>query len=166
MEKLHHGAKWIFRFRAYSALLFMMIVIYFFSLQIDNFSLQLTVIVIGLLLLMFVGEIYAQLSHHFWKYEFTHHEIKIEKGIIFKDYKSIPYERIQNVDIHRGILARLLGFSTLNIQTAGYSAVVNRSGFGGAGMGAEGSIPAVSKEGAEKIREWLIKKIHGKKSGL
>ena len=39
--------------------------------------------------------------------------------MIWKRYVTIPYDRIQNVDIYRGVLARLLGLSDLNIQTAG-----------------------------------------------
>ena len=118
-------------------------------------------IFIFLFLYLVIGEIYARLSYRFWKYEFTHNELKIEKGIIWKAYKSIPYERVQNVDIHRGILARLLGFSSIQIQTAGYSAVYSGRGLS---VGSEGYLPAVSMEGAEKIREFLIKKISKHKS--
>ena len=49
----------------------------------------------------------------------------------------------------------LLGFSSLNIQTAGYSGAGNR----GRGILAEGHIPAVSVKRAEEIRSLLMKKI-------
>jgi membrane protein YdbS with pleckstrin-like domain len=62
------------------------------------------------------------------------------------------------VDITRGIIARLCGFSTVNLQTAGYSAVGN-----GARMSTEGYIPAVPAIEAEKIREFVIKKISKRK---
>ena len=97
-----------------------------------------------------------------WKYEFTHDSLKIEKGVIIKKYKSIPYERIQNVDITRGILARIAGFSTIDIQTAGYSAYAAKGGVGQS----EGHLPAVSIEGAEQIREFLMKRITHNKQGL
>ena len=105
------------------------------------------------------------MAYNRWFYEFTTTNLKIEKGIIWKKYSNIPYERIQNIDIHRGVLARMLGFSTVDIQTAGFHIVYSKSG----GMPiSEGHIPAVSPEGAEKIREFLMKKLslRGKGQGL
>ena len=64
--------------------------------------------------------------------------------------------------MRRGIFARIFGFSTLNIQTAGYS-----GGYGGYGRGmSEGYIPAVSIKEADKRRTFLMKKISGRKSGM
>jgi len=164
-SKLHPGAKWSFRLAAYLGIIFPMLFILFFLTgligEISSFGVVLIVIIIGLILAVIFGEIFARMAYNRWFYEFTPDALRIEKGIIWKRYKSIPYERVQNVDIHRGILARILGFSTLDIQTAGYG------GFGGRGgrPRAEGHIPAVTPEAAEKIREFLIKKIKGKKSG-
>ena len=77
--------------------------------------------------------------------------------MIWKKYVTIPYERIQNVDIHRGLIARLLGLSDLNIQTAGASTMVYR-GRGGGGFGAEGRLPGISCEIAEQLRDELVKR--------
>ena len=168
MEHLHKGAKWMFRVRAYSGLLFLMI---FFSIWGGAFLVALVGIsfafigvflVVGLIFIVLIGEVYSHLAYKNWKYELTPRELKIEKGIIFKAYKSIPYGRVQNVDIHRGILARMIGFSTLNIQTAGYHSYGGRHG---GGAMAEGHIPAVSVEGAEKIREFVMKRI-GNRQGM
>ncbi len=168
MEKLHPGARWLFRVRAYVTLLFLVI---FFSswafgfvavnaLTTGSISFLIIPLLSGLVLFIILSEVYSRLAYKFWKYELSSRELKIEKGIIFKVYKSIPYERVQNIDIHRGILARIIGFSTLNIQTAGYSYSGRRGG-----AFSEGYIPAVSVKDAEKIRTFLIKKI-GKKQGL
>jgi len=86
--------------------------------------------------------------------------MKIEKGVIWKKYISIPYERIQNVDIYRGILARILGLSDLHIQTAGYSA------YGKHGMGSEGRFPGLDTRTAEQLREQLVKRAKGTRQGL
>ena len=64
----------------------------------------------------------SKLRYKYYKYELAHDGFHCENGIIWKKYISIPYERIQNVDINRGILARLLGLSDLDIQTAAPSA--------------------------------------------
>lgn len=106
--------------------------------------------------------IWAKLSYRFWRYQIAEDAIRIEKGVIWKKYISIPYERIQNVDIYRGILARILGLSDLQIQTAGYS-----GGYGRYGRGeSEGKLPGINIRLAEQLRDELIKKAKGTKQGL
>jgi len=120
------------------------------------------VIIPAFLVLCFV---WAKLTYHFYRYELTDIGFRKEHGVIYKKYVTIPYDRIQNVDIYRGILARLLGLSDLNIQTAGASAVVNR--YGAMGMGAEGRLPALSRETAEELRDELVRRAsHSKNQGL
>ena len=174
MEKLHPGARWIFRISVYSILFFILIFLGilggggFYNILIKVFPSITLIILLGIallfLFLIIFGEIYARMAYNRWFYEFTKRELKIEKGIIFKNYKSIPYQRIQNVDIHRGILARMLGFSTLDIQTAGYSGGYSRHGRGRSAS--EGHIPAVSMKRAEQIRNWIMEQIVEKRSGL
>src|SRR3990167_3650621 len=100
--------------------------------------------------------IWAKLTYHFYRYELIDSGFRKESGGIYKKYVTIPYDRIQNVDIHRGILARLLGLSDLNIQTAGFSATVGRYGVGGAS--AEGRLPGTSREVSEQLRDELIQR--------
>jgi putative membrane protein len=175
-KQLHPGAKWAFRIRAYLTFFFLSL---FFGWFIIPFSIALfgvagvsigaavlAFVVIGILyilLAVIVGEIYARMAYNRWFYEFTDAQLRSERGIIWKKYSNLPYERVQNVDITRGIIARMLGFSTVNIQTAGFSYTPN-----GRGMGSEGYIPAVTTEEAENIREFLMNKIskHGRKQGL
>ena len=178
MEKLHPGAKWLFRIGVYFALLFF---VFFFGIWGSFFVVGLMKVfaggalstgaaVITVLVTLFVvlviaivlGEIYARMAYNRWFYEFTAQGLKLERGVIWKKYSNIPYERIQNVDVHRGILARMLGFSTVEIQTAGFSGGYGRRG---GRPRSEGHIPAVSIEGAEKIREFVMKKIAKKSSG-
>ncbi len=116
------------------------------------------------LLWIAVAYIWAHLSYRFYKYELREDGFRKELGVIWKQYVTIPYDRIQNVDIYRGLLARLLGLSDLQIQTAGMSA-----SYGGryAGMGSEGRLPGLSREEAEKVRDELIKRAKGaSKQGL
>ncbi len=166
MEKLHPGARWVFRLRGYLSMIFLSIFLGVFFLGamgiLAGFSGVFTGILILIILIVVVAEIYARLAYNNWGYSFEKDQLKIEKGIIFKTYKSIPYERIQNVDVTRGILARMIGFSTLDIQTAGYS-FAGRGAYRG---GSEGHIPAVSIKDAEHIREWIIKRISHSKSGV
>lgn len=172
MNKLHPGARWIFRIKAFWSFLFLVIFVGVFIGSfvlngIDDSTNRVLSIVFMILLPLFVLmiiiiEIYARMSYNRWFYEIGQDSIRLERGIIWKRYSNVPYERVQNVDITRGIIARICGFSTLMIQTAGYSAVAR----GGYGSSVEGYIPAVSSQEAEKIREYVLKKIKGKNSGL
>jgi len=100
--------------------------------------------------------VWAKLTYHFYRYELKDIGFRKESGVIIKKYVTIPYDRIQNVDISRGILARLLGLSDLHIQTAGASATVSR--YGVMGGGAEGRLPGVSVEVAEQLRDELVQR--------
>lgn len=99
-------------------------------------------------------------TYKYWKYQLIDSAIKIEKGIILKKYISIPYDRIQNVDIYRGILAQILGLSDVQIQTAGYSAS-RRSGHG-----SEGQLPGLDMVVAENLRDDLINRIKKNNQGV
>ncbi len=130
-----------------------------FSLSFLNW---LWIIIPVFLILCFV---WAKLTYHFYRYELTDAGFRKELGVIYKKYVTIPYDRIQNVDIYRGILARILGLSDLNIQTAGISAVVGR--YGVSGGGSEGRLPALSREDAERLRDELIQRARqAKNQGL
>jgi uncharacterized membrane protein YdbT with pleckstrin-like domain len=108
-------------------------------------SKMLTIIVVGLIILaVALAYVVAYLRYRFYHYELTDGEFRKESGIISKKYVSIPYERIQNVEITRRLVARILGLSELEIQTA--SGVAK----------AEGHLPGLSTEEAESIRTELI----------
>lgn len=102
--------------------------------------------------------LWAQLSYNNYKYELTEDGFRKESGVLFKKYVTIPYERIQNVDIYRGIFARMLELSDLHIQTAGMSySSSNPSGM------TEGRLPGLNRETAEKLRDQLVKRARGVK---
>lgn len=105
------------------------------------------VILVGLFLACYI---WARFSYHFYRYELVDNGFRKESGVIFKQYVTIPYDRIQNVDIYRGILARLLGLSDLQIQTAGLSSGGKYGGL------SEGRLPGLSREDAERLRDELI----------
>ena len=132
---------------------------------VEGLGVYVSTFLIILLILILLLYVWARLSYKFYLYELTEDGFKKELGVIYKKYVTIPYERIQNVDIYRGILARILGLSDLNIQTAGASAQVTRHGVFGAG--AEGRLPGLLHEDAEKLRDELIKRAkHSSNQGL
>lgn len=156
MNQLHPKAIWLFFI---SSFLRLFIVFIFLGFQatillseigedkgVAGYIGWFLVIVVFLIVLLFV---WAKLSYRFYKYELTDDGFRKELGVIYKKYVTIPYDRIQNVDIYRGILARILGLSDLNIQTAGSSAQVSRG---------EGRLPGLLHKDAEKLRDELIRR--------
>lgn len=167
MEKLHPKVVWIFFFQFLFAPLFLgffiapLLIVIQRKISEEAVVLPWGWLILGFFLYIIFCYIWAKLTYRFWRYQLTEDAIKIEKGVIWKKYISIPYERIQNVDIYRGVLARLLGLSDLQIQTAGYS-----GGYGKYGRGTEGKLPGIDIQTAEQLREDLIKKLKGTKQGL
>jgi len=54
-------------------------------------------------------------------YEVQDDEVIMRVGIVTKSVKHVPYRTVTNLAVKRGILDRLFGLGTLNIQTAGMS---------------------------------------------
>ncbi len=170
MNKLHPGAKWLFRLNGYLRMgIIGGIIIFYLSNYIfralkgtsggflrflQTFKI---VLVAYLVFLIVVVEVYARMYYNRWLYEITNDGIKLEKGIIWKKYTYIPFKKIQNINIRRGIIARILGFSAISIETAG------QSGFGYYGgrkkYRSEGYLPAIDVAKAEKIKDFILKKI-------
>jgi len=171
MEKLHPKAIWLFFIQSLIGFgIFGFAISLFFLLPLLSVLQEAVVgegiyIPWGWLILFFFFYIifcyyWAKWNYNAWRYEFAENAVKIEKGVIWKKYISIPYERVQNVDIYRGILARILGLSDLHIQTAGYS------GYGRHGRGTEGRLPGLDPQVAEQLREKLVRRVAGTKQGL
>jgi len=165
MKQLDPKAVWLFFFSSvfrlvYSALLLTVI----FNAFLDDvlgtspsyFSLNgfWVVLLVFCILLWFV----SKLTFKFYKYELRDDGFRKEHGIIWKRYVTIPYDRIQNVDIYRGVFARLLGLSDLQIQTAGGVMAASYGGF------SEGRLVGVSKEVAEQLRDELIQRAQRSKT--
>jgi len=55
------------------------------------------------------------------RYEIHDDEVIVHVGVITKSVKHVPYRTVTNLAVNRGILDRLFGLGTLNIQTAGMS---------------------------------------------
>ncbi|KKW06259.1 MAG: hypothetical protein UY40_C0001G0037 [candidate division CPR1 bacterium GW2011_GWC1_49_13] len=154
-------AVWLFFREGYFPIFVIIIIICFiliFVIQDSEAIYMGFLILLSPLLAVFFAYIYARLSWKNYQYEIAPEAFKKELGIIQKKYVSIPYNRIQNVDINRGMLSRILGLSDLQIQTAGMSGVI----------GSEGHLPGLSQQDAEKLRDELIKKVResGSKQGL
>lgn len=176
MNTLHPGARWLYRWYGFGMFLPILFFILFFIISsiLSIGTGGLTTLALGafgiLAFIIFLGiiEIYTRMSYNRFLYEITNEGIKIEQGIIWKKYTSIPYERVQNVGVERGIIARLFGFSTVQIETAGQSGFqFNRRG--NRQYKSEGYLPAIDVAQSEEMRAFIMKQIkhrHAPRSGL
>ena len=68
-------------------------------------------------------------------------DIRIDSGILSRTHRSIPFDRIQDVDITQGPVARLFGLAAVRFET------------GGGGAKEEGVLHAIALQRAGEIRE-------------
>jgi putative membrane protein len=68
-------------------------------------------------------------------------EIRIDSGILSRTHRSIPFDRIQDVDITQGPIARLLGLARVKFET------------GASGGEEEGALQAIRLDRAEELRD-------------
>lgn len=100
--------------------------------------------------------IMARVTYRNYKFEITPTAFKKEYGILHKQSSSIPFDRVQNVNVSRNLIDRFLGLAHLEIETAGGSGDTKRNVLGGATSRSEGYIPGVSAEEAQDIKELIM----------
>lgn len=118
-----------------------------------GFFLGVTILVISLVV-WWINRYYES-----FQFELLDEGILIREGVITKNERHIPYGRIQNLNIIRGFFQRRYGIATLNIETAGSSAVAkspNRT--------AEGIIPGIRDP--EALIQQILPKLGYKREGL
>ena len=76
-----------------------------------------------------------------FEYRVGENEIRIDSGILNRTHRSIPFGRIQDVDITQGPVARLLGLARVKFET------------GGSAGEEEGVLQAILLERAQELRE-------------
>lgn len=105
-----------------------------------------TLIYIGLPVLFL--SIFGLLRLGFLKkgFAFRQHDVLFRYGVIATKTIVIPYNRIQHVSLHEGLLSRYFGLAKIEIFTAG-------------GSSSDIEIPGILKDEAESIKQLLMGKI-------
>jgi uncharacterized membrane protein YdbT with pleckstrin-like domain len=106
---------------------------------------------IGIVITLLISEPY----YRSLKYEIMDDEVIVRAGIITKSVKHVPYRTVTNLVVKRGILDRLFGLGTLNIQTAGMSGSSNT---------AEESL--VGLENVQEVYETIVTKLRQFRGGM
>lgn len=63
--------------------------------------------------------VYSIVRYLTFRYRFEEKELVVRSGLLFRQVRSIPYTRIQNLDAVQGIFQRLLNVVEVQIQTGG-----------------------------------------------
>ena len=96
---------------------------------------------IGMLALFLLTAIGVFLYWRRFEFRVGANEIRVDSGILNRTHRSIPFDRIQDVDITQGPLARLLGLGRVKFET------------GASGGEEEGALQAIRLERAEQLRD-------------
>ncbi|MDH6238254.1 PH domain-containing protein [Cryobacterium sp. CG_9.6] len=85
-------------------------------------------------------------------YQLRADDLLFRRGIMFQRFVSVPYGRMQLVDITRGPVARWLGLADLKFVTAAATSGV--------------SIPGLNEADAESLRDRLVELAESRRAGL
>lgn len=75
-------------------------------------------------------------------YQVTAKEIRIRSGLLNRNSRSIPFDRIQDVSLEQKLISRVLGLATVALET-------------GSGGGEDGKLDALSRSDAEALRDTI-----------
>ena len=146
LTKLHHDYKKIVFFNL--GLIFIIIAIiagvgFYFIEETKDYWLP---IVLGYMLIAVISVVISVISLKNKGFAFRGHDVIYRSGAIAIETTIIPYNRVQHVTMHEGILSRKFGLATIEIFTAG-------------GINSDIRVPGIEKEHAEKIKQLLVGKI-------
>lgn len=114
-----------------------------FIQELSGIQSQLIGITIVLIVLILL---FSRIAFRKKGFAFRNHDVLFRHGILATNTIVIPYNRIQHVAMHEGLVSRYFGLAKIEIFTAG-------------GSSSDFEIPGIEKEHAEKIKQLLMGKI-------
>jgi putative membrane protein len=119
-------------------------------------------IVLIFLIIISLEVIFSFIYNKIWfknfQFQFSDNSGFIKTQVIALSNSYIYYDRIQNINVTQGILDRIFGLFSVTIETAAESSAKNKTG--------ALRIPGLSKESAEKIKDFLLAKVEVYKNKL
>lgn len=115
----------------------------FFNIEFFVFIFELS---IGFGVIILLVLFFSRISFKKKGFAFRTHDVLFRQGIIATNTLVIPYNRIQHVALHEGLVSRFFGLAKIQIFTAG-------------GSSSDVEIPGIAKEEAESIKQLLMGKI-------
>lgn len=83
-----------------------------------------------------------RIAHRRWRYRLGPTELELRRGIVVRTETSIPYRRVQHIDITRSPVERSLGLSELVVRTAAATT--------------DATLPGVAVAEAEALRDVIL----------
>ncbi len=121
------------------------------TIDVDRRILVVALLLVSSLLLVF-AYVWAELYHRAYRWRLGAGDVQIWSGILFRRRTTIPYIRIQNVNVVRGPLLILLGLSSVEIETAGQRGVYH-----GGVYRSEGFLPGLAD--GEETADLIISRV-------
>lgn len=85
---------------------------------------------------------YPRARYRRWRWQLTDRALEMRYGVVVHRHEAVPYFRVQQIDIERGPVDRMLGLATLQVTTASASG--------------SGSLPGIAEEEAPLVRQELL----------
>jgi membrane protein YdbS with pleckstrin-like domain len=117
-----------------------------FMFFVDEFSEYNTIIISGFFVLLVLNILFARIGFNKKGFAFRTHDVLFRSGIIATSTIVIPYNRIQHVALHEGLISRMFKLAKIEVFTAG-------------GKESDIEIPGIAKPHAEDIKQLLMGKI-------
>lgn len=73
----------------------------------------------GVLLIVLTGTTFHVLAVRRLGYQLREHDLSLRSGVVNHRVESLPFSRVQHVNINRGPIERALGLATLEVSSAG-----------------------------------------------
>ncbi|CAM2944091.1 PH domain-containing protein [Flavobacterium frigoris] len=103
-------------------------------------------IAVAYFLFLFLVLFFSRISFKKKGFAFRTHDVLFRHGVIATNTIVIPYNRVQHVALHEGLISRYFGLAKIEVFTAG-------------GNASDIEIPGIKKEQAENIKQLLMGKI-------
>lgn len=117
--------------------------VFYFNEEIRDFALYFG---IGFGVLVLFTILFSRIGFKKRGFAFREHDVLFQSGVIATKTIVIPYNRVQHVALHEGLVSRYFGLAKVEIFTAG-------------GGSSDIEIPGIEKEQAENIKQLLMGKI-------
>ena len=93
-------------------------------------------------LVVFAVVVYPRLRYQRWRWQLTDLAIELRYGVLVRVQETVPYFRIQQIDIAAGPVDRLLGLASLQVTSASASG--------------SATLPGIAAEQAPQVRAELL----------
>jgi uncharacterized protein len=95
-------------------------------------------VVLGVILVAW----YPSARYARWRWRLTDLAVELDRGVVVRQAEALPYFRIQQIDVTRGPVDRLLGLASLQVTSASASGSV--------------TLPGIASEDAPGVRRALL----------